>query len=352
MADETTARRKDVHLDLVANEQVEPPANRTLLDGVHLVHWALPELSLADVDLSTTLFGRKLKLPLMATGMTGGTERAAAVNRDLASAAQAQGFALGLGSQRAMLKDPSRAPTYQLRAQAPDALIIGNIGAWQAVELGVDGVRGLVEAIGADGVALHLNAAQELTQPEGDRDFRRALTTIGELARAMGDRLLVKETGCGISPAVARQLFDAGVKVLDISGLGGTSWIKVEQLRAKGPAEEIGETFSGWGIPTAAAIASVRRALGDAPTLIASGGLRNGLDVAKAMALGADLGGLALPLFRAQQASGAEGVSHAIEVIAAELKQALLLTGSRTVVDLKQRPKVITGPLNDWLRAL
>ncbi|MFL5319689.1 MAG: type 2 isopentenyl-diphosphate Delta-isomerase [Myxococcaceae bacterium] len=352
MPDDATARRKDAHLDLCASAEVEPVQNRTLLGDVRLVHCAMPELAITDLELSTELFGKKLKAPLMVTGMTGGTDRAGQVNRDLARLAEKHGLPFGVGSQRAMLDDPSRAPSFQIREVAPNTVVIGNIGLTQAVRSGVDGVRRLMDAISADGMAVHLNAGQELTQPEGDRDFRGGYQAIEKLAKAMPGKLLVKETGCGISPHVARRLVDAGVRVIDVSGLGGTSWVRVEQLRAEGPAAEVGETFSSWGIPTAAAIATVRKAVGTQVTLIASGGIRDGLDAAKALALGADFAGMALPLFKAQQAGGFEAADRALEVVLTGVKHALLLTGSRKVSDLRERPRVVTGELKDWVTSL
>src|SRR5260370_11284619 len=201
-------------------------------------------------------------------------------------------------------------------------------------------------------MALHLNAAQELTQPEGDRDFRGGYEVIARLAKAFGRRLVVKETGCGISPQVARRLVEMGVSAIDVSGLGGTSWVRVEQLRASGIAEEVGRTFSGWGIPTAAAVASVRKVLAADVTLIASGGIRNGLDVAKALALGANLAGMALPRFRAQQAAGIEGAEKALQIVFTGLKHALLLTRSPALAALRAKPRIISGNLKDWLAML
>ncbi|MFN0063877.1 MAG: type 2 isopentenyl-diphosphate Delta-isomerase [Myxococcaceae bacterium] len=352
MAEDTTARRKDSHLDLCATEEVEPQSNRTLLEDVRLVHCALPELSVDDVDLSVELFGKRLRAPLIITGMTGGTERAALVNRDLAALAEIFGLAFGVGSQRAMAEKPAAAVTFEVRSVAPNALVLGNIGFAQVAALGRDGLRRLRDGIGADAMALHLNAGQELTQPEGDRDFRGGYAAVGEMVAVFGDKLLVKETGCGVSPAVARRLVDLGVRAIDVSGLGGTSWVRVEQLRAKGPQAQVGEAFSAWGIPTAAAVATVRRAVGSNVKLIASGGIRTGLDVAKALALGADLGGMALPLFRAQQQGGRAAADIALQAILSGITQALLLTGSRNVTELRTQPRVVSGELKDWLAAL
>jgi isopentenyl-diphosphate delta-isomerase len=352
MLDETTARRKDAHLDLCATGDVAPRENSTLLDCVRLVHAAMPELSADDVDLTTPLFGKTLKAPLLVTGMTGGTPRAGEVNRQIARVAEEFGLAFGVGSQRAMAERPELVDTFAVRDVAPTMVLIGNIGLVQAVAMGVDRVRRLFDAIGADAMALHLNPGQELAQPEGDRDFRQGYATAAALAKAFGDRLLVKETGCGVSPDVARRLVECGVSHLDVSGLGGTSWVRVEELRSQGTHRAVGAEFSGWGIPTAAAVASVRRAVGPGPRLVASGGLRTGLDVVKALALGADLGGMALPLFRAQQQGGVPAVREAVEVILTVLRHALVLTGTRRPAELRDRPKVISGELKDWLAAL
>ncbi len=352
MLDETTARRKDAHLDLCATAEVAPGENSTLFKDVRLVHCAMPELAFGELDLSTRFLGKTLKAPLLVTGMTGGTERAGAINRDLAQVAEEFGVAFGVGSQRAMAERPELGQTFAVRAQAPSTVLLGNIGLVQAVKLGVDRVRTLMEALGADGLAVHLNPGQELTQPEGDRDFRGGYAIVGELVKALGDRLLVKETGCGVSPDVARRLAEVGVRNIDVSGLGGTSWVRVEELRAEGSAREVGAQFATWGIPTAAAVASVRRSVGAGVTLVASGGMRTGLDVAKALALGADLGGMALPLFKAHQAGGIDGARAALSVVVTALKQALVLTGSRTPAQLKSKPRVVTGELKDWLEAL
>jgi isopentenyl-diphosphate Delta-isomerase len=349
---EMTARRKDAHLDLCAAGDVEPAENSTLLECVRLVHCAMPEMAVEEVDLSTEFLGKRLRHPILITGMTGGTERARVVNRDLATLAERHGLAFGVGSQRAMAESPRAVETYAVRHVAPTMPLLGNIGLYQAVRMGVDGVRRLADAIGADGMALHLNAGQELTQPEGDRDFRGGYEVVEGLVRAFGSRLLVKETGCGIGPEVARRLVELGVHNLDVSGLGGTSWVRVEQLRAVGVQAQVGAEFSSWGIPTAAAIVSVRGAVGPEPLLVASGGMRTGLDVAKALALGADVAGMALPLFRAQQAGGLEGAERALEHILTGLRQALVLTGSIRCVELRGKPRVMTGELKDWLAAL
>ena len=353
MAEETTARRKDAHLELCATQEVEPLGNKTLFDCVHLIHCAMPEMALEEADLSCQWFGKKLKAPLLITGMTGGTERALAVNQSLARIAQAHGIALGLGSQRAMGERDELTSTFAVRDVAPTALIIGNIGLRQAAELGMDKVRHLIDAIEADALALHLNPAQELAQPEGDRDFKGGYKLVEALAKAFEGRLLVKETGCGIAPHIARRLVSLGVQAIDVSGLGGTSWIRVEQLRHSEATEEgLPPEFATWGIPTAAAVASVRKALGPRTHLTASGGIRNGLEVAKALALGADMAGMALPFFKALSSGGEAAADALLQRVVRTLKQTLLLCGARNCEELRQKPKVVEQPLRGWLKQL
>lgn len=347
-----TSRRKDAHLDLCATGDVAPAENDTLLGCVKLIHCAMPELDTAQVSLQTKLFGKTLSAPLMITGMTGGTERAGAVNQDLARVAEEGQIAFGVGSQRAMVEHPELVKTFAVRQAAPTAVIIGNIGLRQAAAMGVDAVRKMVDAIGADAVALHLNPGQELTQPEGDRDFRGGYDVVTALVKAFGDRVMVKETGCGLSAGVVRRLIDCGVRTMDVSGLGGTSWVRVEQLRATGIAADVGATFSDWGIPTGVAVASARKVSGPGVTLIASGGLRTGLDVARAIALGANMGGMALPFFRAQQAGGVKVAKAALETVVTALRHALVLTGSRDIKEFQSKPKVVVGDLKEWLTAL
>ena len=224
------SRRKSEHLDLCATRDVES-ARTTLLEEVRFLHEALPELSLDEVDPSCELLGRRLQAPVLIPGMTGGTPEAGALNRDLATAAQKLGLGMGVGSQRAMLVDPACADTYRVRDVAPDVLLLANLGAVQAREAGVERVAGLVAAIRADALCVHLNAAQELVQDEGDRDFRGCFATLRRLAHELPVPLIVKETGCGFAPATLARLRDAGVRVVDVSGAGGTSWPGVEGLR-------------------------------------------------------------------------------------------------------------------------
>jgi len=343
------ARRKDQHLDLCLTQPVEGPGVTTLLDEVHLVHDALPELSLDQLQLEVPLLGRRLRAPLLVVGMTGGSERAREINRDLARAAQARGVAFGVGSQRAMHADPAATRTYEVRDVAPDVLLFGNIGAQQLEAMGVPAAVALLERIGADALFVHLNPAQELVQPGGDRSFTGCLDALRRLVDVLGPRVWVKETGCGLSPRVARRLVAAGVGGLDLSGAGGTSWTRVEALRAEGAQRRLGDELSGWGIPTAAAVAACA---GLPVPLVASGGLRSGADVARAIALGATLGGMALPYLRAQVAGGSEAVEQAIGEVESSLRAVMLLTGSADLDALRRTPRVLTGALPAWVAAL
>jgi isopentenyl-diphosphate delta-isomerase len=348
VADEPAiAKRKADHLEVAASGRAEF-VKSTLLEHVHLTHQALPELALDEIDLSTALVGKRLAAPLVITGMTGGTAEAAAVNRDLARAAQAAGVALGLGSQRAMAEHPELARTYQIRDVAPDVVLFGNIGGVQAIAMGAARVVALASDIGADAICVHLNPGQELIQDRGDRDFRGVRDAIAQLVAASPVPVIVKETGCGLSVEAARALIAAGVHTVDVSGAGGTSWVAVEAVRAAdgSDAAALGAELWDWGIPTAVSVVGCARAGLD---VIASGGLRSGYDVARALALGARAGGMAAPMLRAQRAGGAAAVSALIGQVVAAIRAVCLLTGSRTVRDLARAPRHLGAPLRAYL---
>lgn len=343
------AARKRSHLELCATAAVEHPEKTTLLEEVDFVHNALPELSLDQIRLETQFLGKTLAAPFLITGMTGGTPEAFAINRDLALVAERYGIAFGLGSQRAMERDPELSWTYQVRSFAPNTVVLANIGLTQAAQMPTAALRELVSTVGANGLCIHLNAAQELVQPEGDRDFRNGYATIQRITGEIGVPVIVKETGCGISATVAARLHRSGVEYVDVAGAGGTSWVRVESLRADHEAAALGTEFASWGIPTAAALFALR---GMPLRRIASGGLRNGLDAAKTLALGADLCGMALPVFRAYMDEGVEGAQAFIEQCIRGLKTAMLLTGSASLDALQRQPLVIGPRLRAWLEAL
>jgi isopentenyl-diphosphate Delta-isomerase len=340
--------RKDSHLDLCQSEAVEYAGKTTLFEQVELMHNALPELALDDIDVSLELFGKRLRAPLLITGMTGGTAEGFAVNRDLAMVAEHCGIAFGLGSQRVMQRAPDTAWTFAVRQFAPSAVLLANLGLNQAAQQPTDQIRRLAEAVDADALCLHLNPAQEMVQAEGDRDFRGGRGALQRLCRELAIPVVAKETGCGISRAVGLTLRDAGVRHVDVSGAGGTSWVRVETLRGDARSRAIGELFATWGIPTAASLAMLD---GLGFQLIASGGVRSGLEVAKAIALGASLCGAALPIYRAYREGGVAAATALVGELVDGLKVAMLLTGARTLADLARQPVLLGESLQAWVRA-
>jgi isopentenyl-diphosphate Delta-isomerase len=337
--------RKQAHLDLCARGDVEARGS-TLLEEVSLLHEALPELSAADVNPGISLFGRRLAAPIYIAGMTGGTERAGAINRALAAAAQKAGFGFGLGSQRAMWTDPALAASYRVRDEAPDVALLGNVGVVQARAFGPAAVAELVDAVGADALCVHLNAAQELVQDEGDRDFRGGLDAIAALVEALCVPVIVKETGCGFAPATLTRLRAAGVEWVDASGAGGTTWTGVEALRGSPRQRALGALLREWGIPTAASVAYARRA---GLATLASGGIRDALDVVRALALGARAAGMALPFLRAYERGGVNAVAAYCEDLTEGVRALLLLSGSARPEQLADAPRVLGPRLRAWL---
>lgn len=350
----TIGDRKADHLALCAEEDVGFRQRTTLLECVRLVHDALPDLALGAVDASVTLFDKKLRAPLVIASMTGGTEEAGRINRELAGIAEERGYGFGLGSQRAMHVRGGTSPTYRVRQQAPSTLLLGNVGVVQARAMTTSEVRVLVDEVGADALCVHLNPAMELVQPGGDRDFAHGLEAIGRLVRDLGVPVIVKETGCGISPSVGRRLRDVGVRHVDVSGAGGTSWVGVETKRAEAVgdlgARALGEALWDWGVPTAASIGLLASQGFD--TLVATGGIGSGLDVARALALGASAAGIARPVLRALASGGREGALAYLDAVENELRAVMLLTGSRDLPALRRAPRVVVGELAAWLSQL
>lgn len=329
-------QRKADHLRISLQEDVRFPRLSTGLERYRFVHRALPELDLAAVDLSTWLLGKPLQLPLLISSMTGGTPEAEAINRRLAQAAQARGVALGLGSQRAALEDPTLARTFQVREVAPDILLLANLGAVQLnTGYTVEHCRRAVEMVAADALILHLNPLQEALQAEGNQNWAGLLDKIETVCRMLEVPVVVKEVGWGIGEEVARQLAAAGVAAIDVAGAGGTSWSEVERYRGANAAlQQLAAAFSDWGIPTAEALLAARRGAPQVP-IIASGGIRSGIDVAKTLALGASAAGMATPFLKAA-AQSTEAVVELIDQLAAELRVAMFCTGAGSVAALRE----------------
>ncbi|MBV8750599.1 MAG: type 2 isopentenyl-diphosphate Delta-isomerase [Candidatus Eremiobacteraeota bacterium] len=332
---ESTEQRKSRHLDVCLDEDVASRLDAGW-DAVRLRHEALPEIALADVDVSTAFLGLPLRAPILISSMTGGTSRAAEINRRLARGAEAAGIAFALGSGRAMLEDDALRATFDVRPAAPNVVLFANLGAVQLnYGVGTDDARRLVDRLGANGLYLHLNPLQEALQAGGDTNFRALEPKIAALCAALDVPVIAKSIGSGIAPSTAARLLRCGVAAIDVAGAGGTSWARVEGKRADDPARErIAEAFGDWGYATPRATAALRGALPDVP-LIASGGIRDGVQIAKALALGADLAGLALPFLRAADESDA-AVTALIDELVTALRIALFVTGSRTVVDLRE----------------
>jgi len=344
-----TSRRKIEHLKLCAESQVEARKVSAGFEDVTLIHRALPELNMDKLDLSTNFLGKCLKAPFLIASITGGHPDTVSVNSALAGAAEEMGVGIGVGSQRAAIDDPAQEESFRVvRDKAPNAFVYGNIGAAQIREYGVEGVEKLVEMIDADALAIHLNFLQEAIQPEGDRDATGCLDAIKEICSVLKTPVIVKETGAGISREDALLLQKAGISAIDVGGVGGTSWAGVEVYRARDTgdslSEHLGELFWDFGIPTAASIIESKVSL----PIIATGGIRTGLDIAKSIALGASVASAALP-FVAASLKGKEAVENALSRILNEFKAAMFLCGCANLRDLRNAPVVITGWTLEYL---
>lgn len=326
--------RKEEHIDIALKENVFFRQKTTELEKIQLEYNCLPEISLDEVDCSTEFLGKKFSAPLMVSALTGGIERAKKINKDIARACQKLGIGMGLGSQRAMLENPELKETYWVRDVAPDIFLAGNIGATQLKEYSAEQLEKALEEVKADALAIHLNAAQEAIQPDGTPDFRNAFEKINEVSKALSRPVFVKEVGHGIGWIVARKLAKTNIKAIDVQGAGGTSWTGIESLRGN---REIGKTFWDFGIPTAVSIYECRREFKG--KIIASGGIRSGLDIIKAIILGADLGGIALPVLKAQAEGGAQGVEEYLQRIIREIRIGMFLLNAKTIEDLRKKKK-------------
>lgn len=332
--------RKQEHLSICISEHVESPCVRTGLEMFRFVHEALPEVNLEDVDTRCSLFGHELHYPFVISSMTGGIPEAKTINQLLAEAAQALGIAIGVGSQRVALLHPDAAASFQIRRYAPEAFIFANLGAIQLNNgFTIDECRRAVDMIRADALILHLNPLQEAVQSGGNTNFSGLCGRIHDVCSQLEVPVLVKEVGEGISDRTARMLREAGVAGIDTAGSGGTSWALVESLREHNGRSALGSAFSQWGIPTADSIQLTRQSAPDL-CVIASGGLRSGLDAAKAIALGADFAGYGLPLLRAASA-GLDSVIRLINTYAEELRIAMFCIGAQNMDSLKRTNSLV-----------
>jgi isopentenyl-diphosphate delta-isomerase len=345
---EIIKQRKKDGIEIPLQKDVQARTTSTYLEHVKLVHNALPELDYDDIDLSTTFLGHKFSAPLIIDSMTGGTDEATMINGRLGELAEKYGFGMGLGSQRAGLKSEELASTYSIaRKNAPNAFLIANIGGAQLAKgLSIDDARRIVKMIRANALVVHLNPLQELVQPEGEPKYKGVLAKISELVRSMDVPVIVKEVGAGISREVAIKLEMARVSAINVAGAGGTSWAGVEKLRADMVKDRkkarLGEMFWDWGIPTAASLIEARKAV--KVPLVASGGLRNGLEVAKCVALGASMAAMAYPFLKAA-AQSREALFGFADSVLEELRSAMFLTGSTNIRALASSRYILTGAL-------
>lgn len=332
--------RKSDHIRISLQEDVNSKHISTGFERYRFEHCALPEFDLEDIDVSITLLGKRLNAPLIISPMTGGTPEAKEINERLAEAAQAAGIGMGLGSQRAALEDPTLEYTYQVRHVAPDILLLANLGAVQ-LNLGYGPAEccRAVEMVEADALVLHLNPLQEALQPHGDTHFSGLLSKIEAICRVLPVPVVVKEVGWGISEQVAQSLANAGVAAIDVAGAGGSSWSQVEMHRARSRWErEVAAAFAGWGIPTVESLIMARRGAPGIP-LIASGGIRDGIQMAKAIALGATACGIAAPFLHAATRS-ASAVMELITILVTQLRIAMFAAGASNIRALAETPLV------------
>lgn len=331
-----TQNRKAEHLRVCLEEDVQFQQTTTGLERYRFIHCCLPELDFAEIDITTTFLGKRMGAPLLISSMTGGTEEAKKINYRLAEVAQQYKLAMGVGSQRVAVENPEVADTFAVRQLAPDILLFANLGAVQLnYAYGIEQCQRAIDTLEADALILHLNPLQECVQTNGNKNFRGLLDKIAKLCRVLPVPVIVKEVGNGISAAIAKKLIEAGVSALDVAGAGGTSWAKVEGERAKDARQRrLGKTFADWGLPTAECVTLIRAVAPNIP-LIASGGLRDGIDVAKTLALGADIAGLAWPFLQAA-AESETAVRELAEMLMTEIATVLFCTGNASISELKR----------------
>jgi len=344
--------RKSDHLEICLEENVQARHATTGFEEIYLVHRALPEVERSKIDLSTKVFNHKFSAPIIVEAITGGVEKATKINAAIASTVEKLGLGMGVGSQRSALEDPKLEPTFSIaRKKAPNAFLIANLGGAQLVRgYGVKEAKKAVKMLDADALAIHLNALQEAVQPEGETSYAGLLKKIGEIVHALNVPIIVKETGAGIAAEDAKKLEAVGVAGIDVAGVGGTSWAAVEFHRAKLQGDELsqhlGEVFWDWGIPTAVSLIETAQLV--RTPVIASGGIRSGIDVTKALVLGASLVGMAHPVVD-PAFHGEEEVEKKLQLIIEELRNTMFLVGANSIQKLTKAPAIVTGKMADWL---
>ena len=344
---EKTEKRKAEHIRICLEQKAQARKATAGFEDIQLIHRALPEVDRQKISLSASFLGKKFSAPLIVGAMTGGTEEATQINASIAEAAEKLGLGMGVGSQRAAIEDKKLEKTYAIaRKKAPTAFLIANIGGVQLVHgYGLKEVKKVVEMIDADAVALHLNALQEAVQPEGQTNFKGVLAKIGEIAGELDKPVIVKETGCGISAEDAKALEAAGVKAIDVGGVGGTSFAAVEYYRSTN-LNNMGEIFWDWGIPTAVSLIETTQSV--KIPVIASGGVRSGLDIAKSLALNASLASISQPMLETA-VKGAKETEELLSCLMDELRNAMFLVGAKNLESLAKVPVVVTGKTAEWL---
>jgi isopentenyl-diphosphate delta-isomerase len=344
---EKTEKRKAEHIRICLEQKAQARKATAGFEDIQLVHRALPEVDRKKISLPTSFLGKKFSAPLIVGAMTGGTEEATKINASIAEAVEKLHLGMGVGSQRAAIEDKKLEKTYAIaRKKAPSAFLIANIGGVQLVHgYGLKEVKKVVEMIDADAVAVHLNALQEAVQPEGQTNFKGVLAKIGEIAGELDKPVIVKETGCGVSAEDAKALEVAGVKAIDVGGVGGTSFAAVEYYRSTNQ-NNMGEIFWDWGIPTAVSLIETTQSV-NIP-VIASGGVRSGLDIAKSLALNASLASISQPVLETA-VKGAKETEELLSRLIYELRNAMFLVGAENLESLAKVPVVVTGKTAEWL---
>jgi isopentenyl-diphosphate delta-isomerase type 2 len=349
-ADESIGERKARHLSIcVESDRYRVESGTTGFEHLSFVHRALPEINAEDVETGLDFLGKRVSMPVLISSMTGGSDEGYQANKNLARAAQQAGIPVGMGSMRILFRKPEVFDHFYLKRYAPDVPVFANMGGVQIRDFPHHEMAELIRRLEVDALVVHLNPGQELFQPEGDRDFRGITDGIARFCESSPVPVIVKETGFGIHPAEVDRLFDAGVSYVNVAGAGGTNWVTVESYRADGPLQAAAEEFAEWGTPTALLLAALGRRNG---RIIASGGLRSGMDVAKAVALGAELAGLALPFIRAVVRGGVDGVLEVTEQLRMTLESVMVMTGSRTLEDLRRVQVLRTPGFNEQVRLL